>query len=222
MANTTVKTQTYQCQACETIVSRPLARGQRPKWCDDCRRLSLQGAHCLDCNTPVTRKSDGRCLPCTMALRPRKLRPALKTADERAQQWRTQRSPLRAAVEDGNHPATLSAIRSDCVVDDKGCWIWQRVSKAGYPVVVFGRKQQLIHRLSLEAKHGAPLGSQPAHHICAVTQCVNPDHLQPVTHRENIAEMLARHAYLDRINELEAALASLSPDHPLLTLIAVA
>jgi heme oxygenase len=71
-------------------------------------------------------------------------------------------------------------------------------------------------------KHGASLGSQAAHHACANTTCVNPDHLQPVTHRENIAEMMARKAYVARIRELEAALTEIQPSHPLLSVIAVA
>lgn len=63
---------------------------------------------------------------------------------------------------------------------------------------------------------GKPLGKQPAHHKCATTMCVNPMHLQPVTERDNIAEMLARNYMLNRIAELEAALAVHDPEHPLL------
>lgn len=74
-----------------------------------------------------------------------------------------------------------------------------------------------VHRLTLEAKHRAPLGSQAAHHMCANSTCVNPDHLQPVSHNENTAEMMQRQYYVARIRELEDALASLSPEHVLLT-----
>jgi hypothetical protein len=48
---------------------------------------------------------------------------------------------------------------------------------------------------------------------------VNPDHLQPVTHRENVAEMLTRKSYLNRIEELEARLRELSPNDALLDVI---
>lgn len=47
-------------------------------------------------------------------------------------------------------------------------------------------------------------------------------HLEPVTHRDNTAEMLARHSYLARIAELEEALASIDAGHPLLQVIRVA
>ena len=78
-----------------------------------------------------------------------------------------------------------------------------------------------MHRLSLEAKYGAPLGSQAAHHVCANTRCVNPEHLQPVTHRDNTAEMMARRAYVDRIAELEEVIKELAPDHEVLNRVPI-
>jgi hypothetical protein len=71
----------------------------------------------------------------------------------------------------------------------------------------------------LECKHQLSLGSHQAHHTCAERACVNPDHLQPVTQRENVAEMLTRKSYVKRIEELEARLRQLSPDDPLLQVI---
>lgn len=50
----------------------------------------------------------------------------------------------------------------------------------------------------------------------ASPMCVNPNHLQQVTARENIAEMLARNDYVRRIAALERALAEADPQHPLL------
>ena len=78
-----------------------------------------------------------------------------------------------------------------------------------------------MHRLSLEAEHGASLGSQAAHHTCANARCVNPEHLQPVTHRENMAEMLARNSYLDRIAELEEVIRELAPNHEVLNRVPI-
>ena len=79
----------------------------------------------------------------------------------------------------------------------------------------------MVRRRVLEAKECAPLGSQAAHHKCANTKCVNPDHLQPVTHRENTAEMLARKSLVSRVRELEAELARLDPGNDLLDLVPV-
>jgi hypothetical protein len=126
------------------------------------------------------------------------------------------RSPLRSALESGDHSGVIAAIRLSVVVDDEGCWVWQRTKKKGYGQVVIAGKSLQVHRLALEAKLGRPLGSQQSHHVCANTSCVNPDHLQPATYAENIAEMKARRSYIDRIRELEEALKESDPDHPLL------
>lgn len=132
-------------------------------------------------------------------------------------QGRKQWSSLRVALADGDYAGVISAVRADCVVDDDGCWIWQRrTTKDGYAEVTVGGKRLSVHRLVLEAKLGKPLGSQQSHHVCAKSMCVNPDHLQPATYAENIAEMKARHSYIDRIRELEEALGEFNPEHPLL------
>jgi hypothetical protein len=70
-------------------------------------------------------------------------------------------------------------------------------------------QELLVHRVVLEAVHEKPLGSQQGHHICAVRSCVNPDHLQPVTHQQNIAEMMHRNAYQNYISELRQGVTGL-------------
>ena len=127
------------------------------------------------------------------------------------------RSPLRKAYEDGTPEQVLDALKESSTITKDGCWEWRRIDKSGYPRVVIGKKELFVHRLSLEMKHDAPLGSQAAHHICANTKCVNPEHLQPVTHRENTAEMLARHSYLNRIAELEEVIKEIAPNHEVLS-----
>lgn len=124
-------------------------------------------------------------------------------------------SPLRYAYEHGDNAGVIAALKDGSTITPNGCWEWKTI-RDGYPRAKLGSESMGAHRLSLEAKHGAPLGEQAAHHICANTKCVNPDHLQPVTHRENIAEMLARRSYIDRIRELERALESLDPESELL------
>lgn len=131
------------------------------------------------------------------------------------------RSPLRAALEDGDAAAVLDLVRQKSVVQDNDCWAWTGSTSDGYPVLNYRGKSIGIHRAVIEAKLGKTLGSQAAHHTCANTICVNPDHLQPVTHRDNVAEMLARQSYLARIADLESALAALESTHPLLHVIPV-
>ena len=98
-----------------------------------------------------------------------------------------------------------------------GCWLWTGgLNSNGYP-----SDRVLPHRIAAELNTGKPLGSQPAHHKCGVPACVNPDHLVPVTHAENIGEMLARKYFVSRVRELENALRELNEDHPLLKEIGV-
>ncbi|MFI9580387.1 HNH endonuclease signature motif containing protein [Streptomyces sp. NPDC052236] len=61
---------------------------------------------------------------------------------------------------------------------------------------------KLLHVLSYEVFNGPTTGF-PVHHKCAAPACFNPDHLQLVTQRENVAEMLERNSYIKRIQELE-------------------
>jgi hypothetical protein len=127
------------------------------------------------------------------------------------------RSPIRRAYEDADWVALTNAIKADTALTERGCWEWQRTVKRGYAVTAIGKKMLYVHRLSVLAKTSGLLGPTPVvHHECANTICVNPDHLSPVTQRENNAEMLERNYYLNRIAELEAALSEIDAVHPLL------
>lgn len=144
--------------------------------------------------------------------------------------WKVQRSPLRAAYEDQDWPGVIAAIKTRSLITTDGCWEWLGQAKQGkksggrYASISWGKtdvKSYQVYRLALEAKHGKPLGKQSAHHMCANTICVNPEHLQPVTHAQNAAEMLARRYYESRIADLELALQEARPEHPLLHEIGV-
>ena len=133
------------------------------------------------------------------------------------------RGPLRAAHEDMDYLAVIEAIKANSSPNADGCWQWLgRINKNGYPIAKIAGRTMAVHRISLEAKHCAPLGGQAAHHKCANTNCVNPDHLQAVTHRENTAEMLARNYYIARIRQLEDALSTVEPTSPLLMEVGIA
>lgn len=127
------------------------------------------------------------------------------------------RGAIRRAYEQGDWEALLAEIRARASVTPLGCWLWGGQVRGGYPVASVKGRKVFVHRLSLEAKHRAPLGTQLAHHTCAMTQCVNPEHLQPATHAENVGEMKARVSYEMRIADLERELARLDPTNPLLT-----
>jgi hypothetical protein len=74
------------------------------------------------------------------------------------------------------------------VNDDTGCWEWQGCtnSNGGYGRVYFGRRSQVVHRYVYELlKNQIPEGAE-LDHLCYNRICCNPEHLEPVTHRENM------------------------------------
>lgn len=128
-----------------------------------------------------------------------------------------QRTALVQAYIDGDRRAVLDVLRQRSTEDEQGCWVWTGAKTAqGYGCVMVAdvvdgkivNRQTMAHRVALEMATG-PLGGLQAHHKCANRSCVNPDHLEPVTSAQNMAEMLARMSYIARINELEAEVARL-------------
>lgn len=72
-----------------------------------------------------------------------------------------------------------------------GCWLWTGNTKAtGYGLHYTGPSYALAHRYA----YATLLGDQPLplDHLCGTKNCVNPNHLEPVTTRENHARRVAR------------------------------
>jgi len=79
---------------------------------------------------------------------------------------------------------------------NSGCWLWEGdKDKRGYPVLAvqtdYKRKMHRIHRVMCEQAHG-PLGDLHALHKCDNPYCINPDHLRPGTHQDNMKEAAER------------------------------
>lgn len=135
------------------------------------------------------------------------------------EQWK---SPLRKAIEANDYSAMTAVLLERTTPAqlpgiNTPCWEWPATDKDGYTTVRWTSTP--LYRLVVEVKYGKPLGTQAAHHACANRACVNPDHLQPVTHAENTAEMLARQSFLKCIADLKAVVAELAPNHPILDVI---
>jgi hypothetical protein len=80
-----------------------------------------------------------------------------------------------------------------------GCWLWTgNTNGRGYGRVYLGaRRQPLAHRVVYELTRGSvPIGLE-LDHRCRVTLCVNPDHLDAVSHAVNIGRAL-QHGPLPR------------------------
>ena len=73
------------------------------------------------------------------------------------------------------------------VLQENGCWEWVGShTGAGYGKIWRGGKLKMAHRVTYEeAKGPIPVGLT-LDHLCRNRGCVNPDHLEPVTHRVNL------------------------------------
>jgi hypothetical protein len=65
------------------------------------------------------------------------------------------------------------------------CWVYEQVDRLGYGRVKAGGKNLLAHRVVYEALVGPVPDGLELDHLCAVRNCVNPGHLEPVTRAEN-------------------------------------
>ena len=86
-------------------------------------------------------------------------------------------------------PLTFDDLwRRSIPVPHSGCLLWLGpLSAEGYGRVSVYRGQRQAHTLAYELTKGPiPDGMEPDH-LCRVRCCIEPNHLEAVTHRENLA-----------------------------------
>ena len=67
------------------------------------------------------------------------------------------------------------------------CLLWKgRNGKYAYGRISLNGSDLYAHRVSYEAAYGPIAAELEIDHVCRNGACVNPSHLQAVTHRENI------------------------------------
>ena len=87
----------------------------------------------------------------------------------------------------------LERVSRNIRVGADGCWWWTASTSTSttrpgrrYGVVSFRGRQRRAHAVVFEMARGPIPEGTELDHLCRNTLCVNPYHLDPVTHRENV------------------------------------
>ena len=69
---------------------------------------------------------------------------------------------------------------------ENGCWEWlPPTNEHGYGIFWTGQRKQVAHRFLYETIIGKVPDGFELDHLCRNPKCVNPKHLEAVTHQEN-------------------------------------
>ena len=70
---------------------------------------------------------------------------------------------------------------------NSGCWLWiGALTGKGYGKILIDGRLRLAHRVSYEFHVGSVPDGKELDHKCRMKCCVNPSHLEPVSHHENV------------------------------------
>lgn len=118
-------------------------------------------------------------------------------------------------------PSTSSAVArfeaKYCPEAITGCWLWLGSTKRGshrYGFFHAENRVVLAHRWSYQHFIGPiPVGLE-LDHKCRTPQCVNPLHLEPVTHLENVRRGVCRKTHCKHGHPLSDTNTYLPPGRP--------
>jgi hypothetical protein len=92
-------------------------------------------------------------------------------------------------------------FQTKIAVDPTGCWLWAGATMwNGYGQATPLRSDPpgtttLVHRRAYEILVGPIPDGMTLDHLCRVRECVNPDHMEPVTMRDNMLRGRSPAAY---------------------------
>jgi len=122
--------------------------------------------------------------------------------------------PLEGAYHHSTSLADYLSTRYE--ISASGCWLWTKcINRGGYGMATArtGREDTVLaHRLAYQAWVGPISKALVVHHKCHTPICINPDHLQAITQRENTAEMIDRQSMLKEICELKKRIQELEQE----------
>ena len=81
-------------------------------------------------------------------------------------------------------------LMSKIVRHKNGCWVWKgsvfKKTNGEYGQIRINNKVRFAHRVCYELLVSKVADGLELDHLCRNTLCINPKHLEPVTHHENV------------------------------------
>jgi len=100
--------------------------------------------------------------------------------------WRRHGAPGAARpvrIQGDDKARLMSHVR----FEPSGCWIWTgSLNGKGYGQMYWRGRVWAAHRVSYALLGGPLMDGLELDHLCRNRPCVNPDHLEQVTHRVNV------------------------------------
>lgn len=89
-------------------------------------------------------------------------------------------------------------LRAKAQLSDRGCMEWQgEINRNGYGRLWFGGHRHMAHKFTFELYKGPIREGMQLDHLCRNRCCVNPDHLEMVTPKQNMVRVFRRRKRID-------------------------